>query len=83
MATHVVNTHDAESRLSELIRLVEGGADVIIARNGRPAAKLIVWPPEKPTRVRGEWSGRVQVHADIIGADPDVVADFDASIDSL
>lgn len=83
MTTHVVNTHEAKSRLSELIRLVEQGADVVIARNGRPAAKLIRWPPEKPVRVRGEWSGRVRVLGDIIGSDPDVVADFDVSVDSL
>ncbi len=83
MPTHVVNTHEAKSRLSELIRLVEDGADVVIARNGRPAAKLIPWPPDKPARLRGAWAGRVHVHGDIVGSDADVVADFDASADSL
>jgi prevent-host-death family protein len=82
MPTHVVNTHEAKSRLSELIRLVEDGADVIIARNGKPAAKLIPWPPERPQRVRGEWAGQVRVYGDIVGSDPDIVDMFDASAES-
>jgi prevent-host-death family protein len=82
MPTHIVNTHEAKSRLSELIRLVEDGADVIIARNGKPAAKLIPWPPERPQRVRGEWAGQIRVHGDIVGSDPDVVELFDASTES-
>ena len=79
---HVVNTHEAKSRLSELIRLVESGEDVVIARNGRPAAKLIVWPPARPARVRGAWAGLVEVHDDIVSSDPDLVDLFDASIDT-
>ncbi len=82
MPSHIVNTHEAKSRLSELIRLVEDGADVIIARNGKPAAKLIPWPPERPQRLRGTLAGRIRVHGDIVGSDPDVVALFDASAES-
>lgn len=38
----IVNMHDAKSRLSKLVDAVERGevAEVIIARNGRPAARL-------------------------------------------
>lgn len=37
-----VNMHDAKSQLSRLVDAVERGevAEVIIARNGRPAARL-------------------------------------------
>lgn len=79
MATKVVNTHEAKSRLSELIRLAEAGDDVIIARNGRPAAKLIPWPRERPGRVLGEWAGQVRWEGDIVGSDPDIVALFEES----
>ncbi|MBA3433761.1 MAG: type II toxin-antitoxin system Phd/YefM family antitoxin, partial [Actinobacteria bacterium] len=30
----VVNMHEAKSRLSELVRLVESGEKVVLARNG-------------------------------------------------
>ena len=81
MPSHIVNTHEAKSRLSELIRLVEDGADVIIARNGKPAAKLIPWPPAKPTRTRGEWAGQVTGADDLVGSDREIVELFAASAD--
>ncbi|MEO1062853.1 MAG: type II toxin-antitoxin system prevent-host-death family antitoxin [Actinomycetota bacterium] len=77
MATEVVNTHEAKSRLSELIRLAEAGDEVIVARNGRPVAKLIPWPPDRPARRPGTWAGRVTYGPDVVGSDPDVLAAFD------
>jgi prevent-host-death family protein len=44
MAT-VVNVHDAKTNLSKLLEEVEAGGEVIIARNGKPVARLL--------RVRG------------------------------
>lgn len=82
MPMHVVNTHEAKSRLSELIRLVEDGADVVIARNGKPAAKLIPWPPARPERIRGSLAGQIRWEGDIVGSDPDIVAMFDESAES-
>ena len=38
-----VNMHDAKTRLSALVEAVESGreAEVVIARNGKPAARLV------------------------------------------
>ena len=38
----VINMFEAKSRLSKLVELVESGAEpeIVIARNGKPAAKL-------------------------------------------
>ena len=79
MTTRVVNTHEAKSRLSELIREAEEGHDVIVARNGHPVAKIIPWPPAQPARVAGSWAGRVDYGADEVGPDEDVAALFDES----
>lgn len=39
-----VNTHEAKTRLSELLQQVEQQHDtVVICRNGRPVAELIPW----------------------------------------
>ena len=35
-----VNMHRAKSSLSQLVKLAESGEDVIIARNGKPVARL-------------------------------------------
>lgn len=79
MVTRVVNTHDAKSRLSELIRDAEEGIEVIVARNGHPVAKIVPWKPERPPRVPGAWAGRVQGSDDSVSPDEDVVALFEES----
>jgi prevent-host-death family protein len=84
MPTTVVNTHEAKTRLSELIRLVEGGEEVIVARNGTMVAKIIPWPQSRPTRVSGAWQDKIVYHeADSVGSDPDVLSQFDESTDSM
>lgn len=37
----LVNMHDAKSQLSKLIVAAEAGDDVIIARRGKPAVRLV------------------------------------------
>jgi prevent-host-death family protein len=36
-----VNIHEAKTHLSTLLAAVEGGEEVIIARSGRPVARLV------------------------------------------
>jgi prevent-host-death family protein len=48
----IVNMHQAKSSLSQLVQEVESGAqaEVLIARNGRPAARLV--PLDRPDASR-------------------------------
>ena len=82
MTTRRVNTHEAKSRLSELIREAELGHDVLIARNGQTVAKIIPWPPARPSRRAGAWAGKVHLAGDDVGPDADVTALFVESADS-
>lgn len=82
MTTLVVNTHEAKSRLSELIRESERGVEVIVARNGHPVAKIVAWADVKPPRVAGSWAGRVEYGEDIVASDADVVAIFEESAEA-
>jgi len=42
------NVQDAKTRLSELLHMVERGEDVVIAKAGRPVARLVrIDPPSK------------------------------------
>ena len=36
-----VNVHEAKTHLSRLLKQVEAGQDVVIARNGNPVARLV------------------------------------------
>lgn len=53
-----VNMHEAKTHLSRLVERVEGGAQIVINRAGKPAAKLV--PVETPALTRrklGAWVG--------------------------
>ena len=56
--------------------LAEGGVDVIVARGGQPVAKIIRWPPLRPSRQPGAWAGQVAYRDDVVGPDPDVAEMF-------
>jgi len=62
MAT--VNIHDAKTRLSQLLAGVERGEEIIIARSGKPIAKLIPYSPAAQ-RKPGMLKGRVRYGDDL------------------
>ncbi len=57
-----VNVHHAKTHLSKLIAAAESGEEVIIARAGKPAVKLVlVTPPARKSRkhLRGSGIGKI------------------------
>ena len=55
-----VNIHEAKTNLSCLLAQVEAGEDVVIARNGKPVARLVACePPGK--REFGALRGRIKL----------------------
>jgi prevent-host-death family protein len=59
-----VNMHDAKTKLSELVAAAERGEDVIIARNGTPAARLVAITAEhRPVRL-GALAGEIEIGPD-------------------
>lgn len=67
-----VNVHQAKTHLSKLLERVEGGEEVVIARAGRPVARLI--PYARPgKRVLGLDAGKGSIAADFDAALPDEV----------
>ena len=57
-----VNIYDAKTRLSQLVDRAEAGEEIIIARGGRPAAKLVPFRPAAVVRKPGRLRGRIRVH---------------------
>jgi len=58
----VFNVHEAKTHLSKLLDRVAQGEEVIIAKSGKPVAKLVrvAVEPRKPGRLKG----RIRVSAD-------------------
>ncbi len=58
----VFNVHEAKTHLSKLLDRVAQGEEVIIAKSGRPVAKLVrvAVEPRKPGRLKG----RIRIGAD-------------------
>jgi prevent-host-death family protein len=57
-----VNMHEAKTHLSRLVERVEAGAEIVISRAGKPAAKLVPIPAGR--RKLGIWEGKVRLPSD-------------------
>ncbi|MGA9070330.1 MAG: type II toxin-antitoxin system prevent-host-death family antitoxin [Terracidiphilus sp.] len=51
--TPIVNIYEAKTQLSKLVDLAAGGTDVVIARAGKPAARLTMLKTDKEKRLAG------------------------------
>jgi prevent-host-death family protein len=70
-----VGMHEAKTKLSQLVERAEAGEDIVIARNGKPVARLVpVASTASLTSVRGAWRGRVRLAEDFDEL-PDDMAD--------
>jgi prevent-host-death family protein len=73
----IVNVHEAKTHLSRLLDRVAGGEEVVIAKAGKPVARLVaVGRPGK--RRLGDDVGRVTIADDFDAPLPEgVLADFE------
>jgi len=59
MAT--VNVHEAKTQLSRLLARVENGEEIVIARAGRPVARLLPAREQGKRRMPGSLKGRIRL----------------------
>jgi len=62
--TEIVNMHQAKSSLSRLVERALAGEEILIARNGEPAVKLVPVPKEPKPRVPGRYKGKIWISPD-------------------
>ncbi|MFT4288262.1 type II toxin-antitoxin system Phd/YefM family antitoxin [Nocardioides sp.] len=67
-----VGVHEAKTRLSELLRLVDAGQEVEIARGGKPVARLVP-AAARPHREWGIDEGVFDVPDDFDSPDPEII----------
>jgi prevent-host-death family protein len=77
MAT-TVNIYEAKTKLSKLVDEAAQGEDVIIARNGKPVARLTPLKPEKLPARFGLLKGKIWIADDFDAPLPDkILAGFE------
>ena len=73
----VVNIHAAKTQLSRLIEAVQAGEEVVIARAGKPVARLVpVQQADRTPRRLGGLQGRFKVPDDFDTMFADEIADL-------
>jgi prevent-host-death family protein len=67
----IVNIHDAKTNFSKLINMVLKGDDIIIARDGKPLARLVAYSENIEERHGGQLRGLISVGKDFDAPLPD------------
>lgn len=69
-----VNTHEAKTHLSQLLERAANGEEIIIARAGKPVARLLAYNHEDRDRTGGQWKGLVRISDDFDAPLPQEIA---------
>ncbi|MEZ0605999.1 type II toxin-antitoxin system Phd/YefM family antitoxin [Paraburkholderia sp. IW21] len=73
-----VNIHEAKTQFSRLVDAAASGEEIVIAKAGRPAARLVPMERAKVTRRFGGLKGKVRIADDFDAPLPgDVIAAFE------
>jgi prevent-host-death family protein len=72
----IVNVHEAKTQLSRLLERVAAGEEIVIAKAGRPVARLVPFAGAVATRQSGRYAGRGYIAADFDAPLRDVEDDF-------
>lgn len=60
----VATIHKAKTHLSDLIKKVQAGEDVIICKAGTPVVRLVKYNNLSSPRIPGIWKGKVKIADD-------------------
>jgi prevent-host-death family protein len=80
----IVNMHEAKSNLSRLVDSIESGAEaeIIIARNGRPAARLVALSKARRPMIFGGAKGLMKLPDDFDADDALIEAMFNEAVNN-
>ena len=65
----MINVHEAKTHLSRILERVIRGEEIVIARSGKPVARLV--PIAKSPRTPGRLKGRIRIARDFDAPLPD------------
>ncbi len=74
---HQVNMHEAKSQLSALVEEVLAGGEVVIAKSGKPLARLVPFEQSKEPRKPGRWKGKLKLAEDFDRTSEEIISAFE------
>lgn len=75
-----VNVHDAKTHLSRLLERAAAGEEIVIARAGKPVARLVPYTADRPMRTFGSLRGQIRILPGFDEADAEIAREFEESI---
>ncbi len=76
----MVNIHQAKTHLSQLVEQAAAGEEVVIARAGRPVARLVAYNAPQTRGLRfGLFRGQIEMAEDFRDIPADLAEAFDAT----
>lgn len=72
------NIHQAKTHLSRLVQRAAEGEEIVIAKAGKPLAKLVPYREKNIPRNPGFWRGKVKIADDFDDLPQDIAAAFRA-----
>ena len=76
-----VNLYEAKTQLSALVERAAAGEEVIIAKAGRPVARIVALPSSRPPRRPGRAKGEIRIGSDFDAPLPPDIADAFGEVD--
>lgn len=64
MSDVIYNLYEAKTSLSRLVDRAASGEEIILAKAGKPLAKLVPFRPSGTPRQPGGWEGRMRIADD-------------------
>ena len=73
--TTTVNIHEAKTHLSKILQRVAIGEEIIIAKSGKPIARIVPFEQTPLQRVPGSAKGKIWIAPDFNAPLPDEILD--------
>ena len=75
----MVNVHEAKTHLSRLLDRAAAGEEIVVARAGRPVARLVALAPDRRARVPGQLRGKIFIADDFDQTPPWLIDAFEGN----
>lgn len=69
----MINIHQAKTHLSRLVEEAAAGSEIVIAKAGKPMARLVAMEPRQLEKKLGGLAGKIEIPANFNQALPEAV----------